>query len=79
MANAPSAGTQTKPQDAKGEAHPRLPHEHDASHDSQDDPARAVGKQAFRDIESGQQDTDRYAQPGIEKPENREAAGAKKK
>ncbi len=37
---------------------PRLPHEHDESSDSQSSPSREIMKQAAKDIESGQVDTD---------------------
>jgi hypothetical protein len=50
---------------------PRLPHEIDESHDSQTSAPRDVLKQAHEDIEQGQQDTDRRATRGYEKPENR--------
>jgi len=50
---------------------PRLPHEHDESSDSQAGGPREVIEQARRDIESGQQDTDRHGARGLEKPERR--------
>lgn len=50
---------------------PRLPHERDASADSQYTEPRRVLKQAHDDIEQGQQDTDRRGVRGYEKPENR--------
>ena len=40
------------------DATPRLPHERDESSDSQTSPARDRIKQAAKDIESGQVDTD---------------------
>jgi hypothetical protein len=45
-----------------GDTAPRLPHERDQSADSQKHPggeATEVGKQAFKDVESGAVDTDR--------------------
>jgi hypothetical protein len=45
-----------------GDTAPRLPHERDQSSDSQKNPggtATEVGKQAFKDVESGAVDTDR--------------------
>lgn len=46
----------------EGETAPRLPHERDQSSESQKNPggdATEVGKQAFKDVESGAVDTDR--------------------
>ncbi len=51
----------------------RLPHEHDESADSQAGAPTKVMEQARRDIESGQQDTDRHGLPGLEKPERQRA------
>lgn len=45
-----------------GDTAPRLPHERDQSSDSQKNPGgkpTEVGKQAFKDVESGAVDTDR--------------------
>ena len=45
-----------------GETAPRMPHERDQSSESQKNPggeATEVGKQAFKDVESGAVDTDR--------------------
>ncbi len=50
---------------------PRMPHERDQSSDSQESAPREVLEQAYRDIEQGQQDTDRRGTRGFEKPENR--------
>lgn len=50
---------------------PRMQHERDQSSDSQQGEPDELGKQAYRDIEEGQQDTDRRGIHGYEKPENR--------
>lgn len=51
---------------AKKEALPRLPHERDESNDSQASGPRPEIRQAYEDIMSGQQDTDRRETPGVE-------------
>lgn len=56
--------------DGGDESAPRLPHERDASSDSQESAPRRVLQQAHDDIEQGQQDTDRRGTRGYEKPEN---------
>lgn len=48
----------TVPQDEEGHRAPRLPHEHDESDDSQQSPPREVIRQAYDDVQSGQEDTD---------------------
>lgn len=50
---------------------PRMPHERDQSSDSQQGEPDEIIEQAYRDIEEGQQDTDRRGIRGYEKPENR--------
>lgn len=50
---------------------PRMPHERDQSSDSQQGAPDEIIEQAYRDIEEGQQDTDRRGIRGYEKPENR--------
>jgi len=49
-----------------------LPNERDATHEPGPAPTREglrdIMQQAHDDIESGQQDTDLYSQPGLEKP-----------
>ncbi|MFZ4874885.1 hypothetical protein ACL9RI_07365 [Janthinobacterium sp. Mn2066] len=45
----------------------RLPHERDESPDAQHPKQRGVMKQAASDLEQGLVDTDRRAQPGVEK------------
>lgn len=51
---------------------PRTPHERDQSSDSQHGgEPREVMEKAYRDVEEGQQDTDRRGIRGYEKPENR--------
>lgn len=45
---------------------PRLPHEHDESHDSQKSEPRKDMKQAHADISSGQVDTDLHGARGVE-------------
>jgi hypothetical protein len=55
----------TTPQDHEGQAQPKLPHEHDESHDSQQEESpRKVIKQAYQDVQSGQEDTDLRANRG---------------
>ncbi|MDX3904066.1 MAG: hypothetical protein QHC78_00035 [Pigmentiphaga sp.] len=49
---------QTRAQDEVGRTEPRLPHEHDESHDSQESAPRKVIEQAYDDVQSGQEDTD---------------------
>ena len=49
----------------------RLPHERDQSTDGTAQAPRPIIEQARRDIESGQQDTDRRGIPGLEKPKRR--------
>lgn len=44
----------------------RLPHERDQSVDAQHGPREPVIEQAWRDIESGQVDTDMHATPGLD-------------
>ncbi|WP_420998040.1 hypothetical protein ACKI2N_029125 [Cupriavidus sp. 30B13] len=58
------AGTATRAQDPQGGAEPRLPHEHDESHHSQDSGPRKEVEQAGRDIERGLEDTDLYRTRG---------------
>ncbi|OVZ57981.1 hypothetical protein CDO44_16535 [Pigmentiphaga sp. NML080357] len=55
---------QTRAQDEIGRTEPRLPHEHDESHDSQESPPREVIEQAYEDVQSGQEDTDLRASGG---------------
>ncbi len=50
---------------------PRMPFEHDQSSDSQQGEPDEIIEQAYRDVEEGQQDTDRRGIRGYEKPENR--------
>jgi hypothetical protein len=50
---------------------PRMPHERDQSSDSQQGAPNEVIERAYRDVEEGQQDTDRRGTHGYEKPENR--------
>lgn len=57
---------------------PRMPHERDQSSDSQQGEPREVMEKAYRDIEEGQQDTDRRGAHGYEKPENRIRADKEK-
>ncbi|KAB8062378.1 hypothetical protein GCN74_00855 [Janthinobacterium sp. FT14W] len=45
----------------------RLPHERDASPDAQNVRPRNIMRQAASDLERGLVDTDRHAQPGVEK------------
>ena len=45
----------------------RLPHERDESPDAQDMRSRKIMQQAASDLERGLVDTDRHAQPGVEK------------
>jgi hypothetical protein len=45
----------------------RLPHERDESPDAQDERPRKIMQQAASDLERGLVDTDRHAQPGVEK------------
>ena len=45
----------------------RLPHERDESPDAQDVRPRKIMQQAASDLERGLVDTDRRAQPGVEK------------
>ncbi len=45
----------------------RLPHERDESPDAQNIRPRKVMQQAASDLEQGLVDTDRHAQPGVEK------------
>lgn len=45
----------------------RLPHERDESPDAQNAKPRDIMKQAASDLEQGLVDTDRRAQPGVEK------------
>ena len=63
------ADTQTtaRRDDDKAVPAPRLPHEHDESHDSQTSGPRDVIRQAHADIENGLVETDRRATPGVEK------------
>ncbi|MDB5798965.1 MAG: hypothetical protein JWP36_2867 [Paucimonas sp.] len=50
----------------RDDAMPRQPNEHDESADSQQSGPREVMKQAYKDIVSGQQDTDNREQRGVE-------------
>ena len=45
----------------------RLPHERDESPDAQNVRPRKIMQQAASDLEQGLVDTDRHAQPGVEK------------
>jgi hypothetical protein len=54
----PEPERQTEPQDARNRALPKLPHERDESHDSQESTPRDVMLQAKKDVDSGQEDTD---------------------
>lgn len=45
----------------------RLPHERDESSDAQNVRPRKIMQQAASDLERGLVDTDRHAQPGVEK------------
>lgn len=56
----------TRQQDDQGQADPRLPHERDQSHDEVGHEPREVMKQAQKDIESGQVDTDLHGMRGVE-------------
>lgn len=56
----------TRQQDDKGNSKPRLPHERDQSHDEVGNEPREVMKQAQKDIESGQVDTDLHGMRGVE-------------
>lgn len=53
---------------------PRLPHEHDESHDSQKSGPRKDMKQAHDDIASGQVDTDLHGARGVEAAQAGKAA-----
>jgi len=64
---------QTKNPSRHEDSEPRLPHEHDESSDSQASSPREVMERARRDVEEGQQDTDRRGTPGLEKPEKRDS------
>ncbi len=50
----------------RGDAQPRQPNEHDESADSQESAPRSDMVQAYRDVMSGQQDTDCREQRGVE-------------
>jgi hypothetical protein len=54
----------TVTQDHKGEARPKLPHEHDESDHSQQSDPRGIMKQAYDDVQSGQEDTDLHGSRG---------------
>lgn len=56
----------TRQQTDKGEPDPRLPHERDQSHDEVGTEPREVIRQAQKDIESGQVDTDLHGMRGVE-------------
>ena len=58
----------TRAQDDMGRGEPRLPHEHDESHDSQESPPRKVIEQAYEDVQSGQEDTDLRSSGGRRQP-----------
>lgn len=65
--NAPNTKDQpgtTVTQDHKGEGRPKLPHEHDESDDSQHSDPRGIMKQAYDDVQSGQEDTDLHGSHG---------------
>jgi hypothetical protein len=62
----PAGPRVTRQQDDKGDAKPRLPHERDESHDDVGHEPREVMKQAQKDIESGQVDTDLHGMRGLE-------------
>ncbi|MCC6247316.1 MAG: hypothetical protein IT499_06125 [Rubrivivax sp.] len=61
---APDAPAPPAPQN--GGTNLRLPHERDQSVDAQQGPREPVIEQAWRDIESGQVDTDMHATPGLD-------------
>ncbi|GAA4327947.1 hypothetical protein GCM10023144_13180 [Pigmentiphaga soli] len=54
--DAPPGETTSK--DELGRDQPRLPHEHDESGHSQESGPRKVIRQAYDDVQSGQEDTD---------------------
>ncbi len=60
-------GSANKQSRKKG-THPRLPHEHDESSDSQEGPKHGVIKQAHDDIVTGKKDTDLHGTHGLDKP-----------
>ncbi|MBX6319280.1 hypothetical protein [Pigmentiphaga sp.] len=60
----PRKPERTRAQDDVGQPEPRLPHEHDESHDSQESAPREIIEQAYRDVQSGQEDTDLRASRG---------------
>jgi hypothetical protein len=65
--NAPNTKEQpgtTVSQDHKGDARPKLPHERDESDDSQHSDPRGIMKQAYNDVQSGQEDTDLHGSQG---------------
>jgi hypothetical protein len=51
-------------------ATPRMPHERDESHESQDDEVRGVIKQAYDDLQNGQVDTDLRETGGVDEVVN---------
>ena len=54
----------TVTQDHKGEGRPKLPHEHDESDGSQQSDPLGIMKQAYDDVQSGQEDTDLHGSRG---------------
>ncbi|QEI05324.1 hypothetical protein FXN63_05315 [Pigmentiphaga aceris] len=62
----PTGPRVTHQQDNQGKPDPRLPHERDQSHDDVGHEPREVMKQAQKDIESGQVDTDLHGMRGVE-------------
>jgi len=62
----PSGNTVSK--EVKGPVQPRMPHERDESADSQHSRPRPVIKQAYDDVQSGQEDTDLRGSRGRRQP-----------
>lgn len=61
-------GGKTLTKQATGDVNPRLPHEHDESADSQHSDPRKEIKQAYDDVQSGQEDTDLHGSQGKRQP-----------
>lgn len=62
------SGKTTQKSGTKQENEPRLPHEHDESADSQQDKGQPLIKQAYKDVESGLEDTDLRGSRGKREP-----------
>ncbi len=60
--------SETVEQHDDGSAKPKMPHEHDESASSQDSEPRDIMKQAKKDIDSGQEDTDLRGTQGRREP-----------